>query len=151
MENNRFISNDIFLGIFLAIFGIIFTIQATNFPAESSYLPILSGALLTAFSIVVLSFGISKTVKVRQGKADYTKQEIKKLPFIVWLTILVYVFAVDKIGFFVSSAVFLPLESMLFKQRKVLPIALTTVIILGFLYWMFVIQLKVSMHNGILF
>lgn len=60
MENNRFISNDIFLGIFLAIFGIIFTIQTTNFPAESSYLPILSGALLTAFSIVVLSFGISK-------------------------------------------------------------------------------------------
>lgn len=151
MEDKKYVSSDVYLGILLTVIGVIFVIGATRFPSRASYLPIFSGLLLAIFSFAMMVFGIIKTLKVRQGKADYSKREVKGMPFLVFITILVYVFAVDKIGFFISSALFIVCEALLFKQRKILPIVLTILSLLGFLYWLFVIQLRISMPSGLLF
>lgn len=151
MKEKKFISTDIFLGVFCAIFAVIFLVQAIQFPDQVGFFPslVLSGMLI--FSLIEAGQGIYKTVRTRRGTADYTNPELKKFPFVVLATIIIYVFCMQKIGFFVSTAVFLPCEMLLFGQRKILSIIISTVIVLVFLYFVFVGQLNVYMPDGILF
>lgn len=151
MKDKKFISTDIFLGIFCAIFSTIFLVQALRFPDQVGFWPSLVLSLMLVLSLIVTGMGVYKTVQTRKGKADYTNPEMKRFPFIVLATIVIYVFCMERIGFFVSTAVFLPCEMLLFGQRKVLPIVLSTVVVLAFLYFVFVVQLNVYMPNGLLF
>ena len=150
MKNNKFISVDIFLGCFLAAFSVIFLIQALQFPNNVGFFPRLILISMLVFSLVTVGIGINKTIQTRKGKADYKNPEMKKFPWIVLGTIIIYVFCIQKIGFFVSTAVFLPFEMLLFGQRKALPIILSTIFVLAFLYFL-VLRLNIYMPNGFLF
>lgn len=151
MKDKKFISSDIFLGVFCSIFSVIFLVQSLQFPDKVGFFPSFVLTLMLIFSLTVMCHGIYKTVQVRKGVADYANAELKKFPFVVLGTIVVYVFCMQKIGFFVSTAVFLPCEMLLFGQRKVLPIVITTIFLLVFLYFIFVVQLNVYMPDGLLF
>lgn len=151
MNNKKFISNDVFLGLFTAIISVIFLIQTLEFPESVRLLPGLALGLALMFSLWIAGAGVYKTVQVRNGKADYTNPEMKKRPFILLGTIAIYVFCIQEIGFFVSSAVYLPCAMLLFGQRKVLPIIVSTIGVLLFIYWLFVMQLRVYMPAGFLF
>lgn len=151
MNNKKFISNDVFLGFFTAVIAVIFLLQTLQFPENVRLLPGLALLLAFVFSLCIAGAGIYKTVQVRSGKADYTNPEMKKRPFILLGTIAIYVFCVQEIGFFVSSAVYLPCAMLLFGQRKVFPIIISTISVLLFIYWLFVMQLKVYMPAGFLF
>lgn len=133
------------------MFSIIFLVQALHFPDQVGFWPSLVLALMLIFSLIVTGMGVYKTIQTRKGKADYSNPEMKRFPLIVLATIAIYVFCMEKIGFFVSTAVFLPCEMLLFGQRKVWPIILSTVVVLAFLYFLFVVQLNVYMPNGLLF
>lgn len=150
-EEKKFISIDIFLGVFCAVFAVIFLVQALQFPGQVGFFPSLVLAFMLFFSLITLGMGVYKTVQTRKGNADYANPEMKRFPFIVLATIVIYVFCMQKIGFFVSTAVFLPCEMLLFGQRKVLPIVISTAIVLVFLYFVFVMQLNIYMPEGLLF
>ena len=149
--DKKFISNDIFVGVFLSIVSLVFLVQALRFPGQAFYFPSIALGLMLFFSIWVVFLGIWKTIKVRQGKADYRNQEIKKRSFLIFASIGVYVFCIQKLGFFSASALYMPCCMLLFGQRKIKLIVFTTVGVLAFLYWLFVIQLHVYMPRGILF
>lgn len=151
MKENKFISTDIFLGIFCTLFSAIFLVQSLQFPGQVGFWPTFVLSLMLALSLLVTGMGIYKTIRTRKGKADYKNPEMKRFPIIVLATIAIYVFCMEKIGFFVSTAIFLPCEMLLFGQRKVLAIVLSTAIVLVFLYFVFVVQLNVYMPNGLLF
>ena len=65
--------------------------------------------------------------------------------------ILAYTLLLDKIGFFVTGAVFMVIMSLWMGYRKIQFIAVTVVGLLGFIYWLFVFQLNVVLPSGILF
>ena len=150
MKNKDFISNDVFLGCFATIFSVIFLVQALHFPNNVAFFPSVVLVLMLIFSLLTTGIGIYKTIQTRQGKSDYKNPEMKRFPWIVLGTIVIYVFCMQKIGFFVSTAVFLPCEMLLFGQRKVLPIILSSVIVLAFLYAL-VMRLNIYMPDGFLF
>jgi len=150
-KSPKFISNDVWIGAFLTIMAAIFLPQALAFPGESAYFPSTMIILLLITSLGVLGLGIYKTVRVRQGKADYTNPELRRKPFIIFLSVVVYVFCIDKIGFFVTSAIYLPCAMLLFGQRNVKVIVLTTVACLVCLYVVFVGQLRIHMPEAIFF
>lgn len=151
MKERKFISSDIFLGFLCAVFAAIFLIQALQFPENVGFFPSIVLILMLAFSLAVIGIGVYKTAQVRKEKADYTNAELKKRPFIVLGTIAIYVLCMQKIGFFVSTAVYLPCAMLLFGQRKVLPIILSTIGVLVFIYLVFVLQLDIYMPPGFLF
>jgi hypothetical protein len=99
----------------------------------------------------MMGIGVYKTIRVRQGKAAYKNPEIRKRPYLIFLSIIAYIFFLNFIGFFVSSAIYLPCSMLLFGQRKLKSIIISTVCLLSFLYWLFVMQLKVYMPDGLLF
>ena len=150
MNNKKFISNDVFLGSFLAVFSIIFLVQALRFPNNVGFFPSIILIAMLVLSLLCAAIGIYKTVQTRQGKADYKNPEMKKFPWIVLGTLAIYVFCMKRIGFFVSTAVFLPCEMLLFGQRRIIPIILSTVFVLAFLYFL-VLRLNIYMPDGFLF
>ncbi len=150
-KKKAFISNDVWIGGFLTILAMIFLIQALKFPGESRYFPSAMLIALLITSLGVMGLGIWKTIRMRTGKADYTNPELRKKPFLIFLSIVVYVFCIDKIGFFITSAVYLPCEMLLFGQRNGKVILLSTVICLACLYFVFVGQLHIHMPKAILF
>jgi len=156
MEEKRsaertFISNDIWIGAFLAIVATIFLLQALKFPGESVYFPSVMLIALLLTSLGVFGLGIWKTVQVKQKKAEYTNPELRMRPFIVFISVIVYVFCIDKIGFFVTSAIYLPCEMLLFGQRNLKIIIISTVGCLACLYFIFVAQMQIHMPQAIFF
>lgn len=151
MEKKKFISNDVFLGIFCAAFAIVFLIQAAKYPGTAKIFPSVALLFMLLFSIIVLGSGIYKTIQTRTGKADYANPEMKKRPFYVFGSIVLYVYCLPKIGFFVSTAIYLPCAMLLYGQRKILPIVISTIFVLVFLYFVFVMQLNIYMPDGLLF
>ncbi len=151
MDKKKFISNDVFLGLFAAVMAIIFLVMTLKFPEQVRLFPSLALILALIFSIWIAAMGVYKSVQVRRGEADYTNPEMKRQPFIVLASIVIYVICMQRIGFFVTTAVYLPCCMLLFGQRKVVPMLGSTVGVLLFIYWLFVIQLKVYMPAGILF
>lgn len=150
-EKRTFISNDIWIGVFLVVIASIFLSQALKFPGESVYFPsaMLLSLLLT--SLGVLGLGIWKTVQVRQKKADYTNPELRMRPFLIFISVIIYVFCIDKIGFFVTSVIYLPCEMLLFGQRNPKIIIISTVGCLACLYFIFVGQMQIHMPQAIFF
>jgi len=151
MKDKKFISTDVFIGVFLTITTFIFLVQAMRFPGRSKYFPTFVLVTLLVLSICLIGVGIYKTILARQGKKDFTNPEMKIRPFFILGSVFVYIFCMGKLGFFSASALFLPCGMLLFGQRKPLIIIGSTIGVLVYLYWMFVIQLRVTMPKGILF
>lgn len=148
---SKFISNDIIIGALGAVASIVFGLQALQFPGASKYFPSFCLFALMVFSFFLVIEGITRTVRVREGKADYTASEAKRKPYILMACVALYVVCVERIGYFVSSLVFMPCCMYFFGQRKFKLMVAVTVGILAFLYWLFVYQLNLNLPSGILF
>jgi hypothetical protein len=151
LDNKKFVSNDVFIGFFMTIIAIIFLVQALQFPGDAAFFPGFVLFVMLIFSVWTAGLGIYKTSRVRKGKADYTNAELKKRPFLILASIGVYIYCMGTIGYFVSSAIYMPCGMLLFGQRKIKTMLIGTIGVLAFLYWLFVIQLKVYMPRALLF
>ena len=85
----------------------------------------------------------------REG-SDISKDLAGKILVLV-LSYIVFLLCVEKIGFFVSSAVFCPLYMLFFEERKFWRISLTTCGLLGGIYIIVVQLLKYPLPAGLLF
>lgn len=110
--------------------------------------------------IVIVLFGLTtlyliqmiinaKRFGVESGKEDFKEFQAKQFFVSLALTIL-YLLAVNYIGFYVSTLVFL-VSSLLFLKVKPVPTAIATVVILLLVYLAFTLFLKVKLPKGILF
>ena len=110
--------------------------------------------------IVIVLFGLTtlyliqmilnaKRNGVESGKSDFAGFQVVQFFGCLALTIL-YLLAVNFIGFYVSTFVFL-VASLLFLKVKPLPTAIATVAILLLVYLAFTLFLKVKLPKGILF
>lgn len=150
-KRKKFISNDVFVGAFMSIISIAFGVQTFSFRGTSKYFPVVVFSVFVLLSLIEVFWGVSKTIRVRQGLDDYTNPEIKAKPFLLLGTMLVYIFCFGKIGFFVSSAIYLPTTMLIYGQRNWKAIILTTIGVLAFLYWMFIVQMQLHMPKTLLF
>ena len=85
----------------------------------------------------------------REG-SDISKDLAVKILVLV-LSYIVFLLCVEKIGFFVSSAVFCPLYMLFFAERNFWRISLTTCELLGGIYIIVVQLLKYPLPAGLLF
>ena len=110
--------------------------------------------------IVIVLFGLTtlyliqmimnaKRYGVESGKEDFKDFQAAQFFGCLVLTIL-YLLAVNFIGFYVSTFVFL-VVSLLYLKVKPLPTAIATVAILLLVYLAFTLFLKVKLPKGILF
>lgn len=150
-ERKKFISNDLIIGAFLTVLAVFFLVQAVGFKGLSKYFPTIMLSIFLLLSLCEVYIGVRKTLLVRRGEADYTNPEMKSRPFILFGTMCVYIFCIEHIGFFVTSAIYLPVAMMLYGQRDFKKMIPVTIGVLVFLYWMFIVQMKLHMPSAWLF
>ncbi len=146
MEKSRV--QDLVIGIICTAIGVWAWIISLQFPeATQMYTHVALGAFI-GLAVILIVWSVLHA-KVPGGETVNVKTFGN--PMLTFVMILVYVLLLDKIGFFVTSAVFMLGFMWFMGYRKVLTMILTTVGMLGFLYLLFVHELHVSLPDGILF
>ena len=139
---------DLVIGIVALAIGVAMFLGTKEFPPITQlYCRIVLIILITIGAAMILTSLIN--AKKPGPEEVHLKEWIN--PMIIFLIVLVYVFMIDKIGFFVSSAIVMPGIMLFMGYKKPLPMILTTVGMLGFIYILFVTQLKLRMPQGLLF
>lgn len=120
-------------------------------PAESQTYPKIIVLILFGLTTLYLIQMIVNAVRhgTESGKSDFKGFQAKQF-FVCLLLALVYILAVIKIGFYVSTAVFL-VVALLFLKVKPLYVAISTVALLLLIYCAFTLFLKVQLPNELLF
>lgn len=99
------------------------------------------GAILTIWSFVK---------KNESAGPEVAAAEFKN-PLVAFIILLVYVFVMGTVGFYFSSALFMVGFAYWMGYRKWVPMVCTTVGMLGFVYILFNVMLKVKLPHGLLF
>lgn len=128
--------------------SLLLTLQSFRYPAESSHFPRFLCLLMTLFSVLLLARSAKRAADGEKGEG-FSKGA--KIPAMVFSATAAYVFAVNYVGYFVSTVVFMFLAMFLFGERRILPMAGATAVFLGVVYALFVSFLGLRLPEGILF
>lgn len=145
MKEKR-IDSDIFTGGILVLACLFFYYKSAGLPSDAAVWPKLILIVTLILSVLLVLSGVKKTLRQTDG-TDVLSLKIRELgaPVVVLIVMSAYAVMMDWTGFFVSTAIFLPLGMFLFKQRS-LPVLLgVTVGIEVFVYWLFIVQLNLRM------
>lgn len=124
------------------------TVQAFRYPAESSHFPRFLCVLMVLFSLISLSRALKDK---EQKREEVTFASTIKLPLIVFLTAIAYIFGIAYVGYFVSTAVYMIFMMLLFGERRIVPIGAAIAVFIIVIYALFVHFLGLRLPEGILF
>ena len=135
---------DKIVSIILIVISALLIYEARAFPKRASFAGnyvIFLALLLIIFSILIL---LSK-----DEKGDLSINHFPKLFFFI-ISTFVYIFLIPYIGFFTISFIYMVLLIKYFGVNRLLPLILTPLITLGFVYYIFVIFLTIQIPRGFL-
>lgn len=160
----KIIHQDLVMAVGLMIVGIAFFVGSFMLPRDANPInnihtfPMLASGTLILFSVFNIQNGIKKTRKLNE---DYVAGTLKSAPEITWeklkypvaaaAIILIYAISVAVIGFFVSTAIFLPVSITLMGYRKYWVTACVTIGLEAFIYILFIRVLFMRLPAGLLF
>jgi len=156
------IHNDIIIGIFLVVVSIILYNISNDFPPEGRFYPKVVLIILFMFGVLITFDGLRKSIfnksaptskdnKSAEAEENIIKVRKLKLPFIVLILSILYVFLISFLGFFVSTIIFLVTILLLLKVKKVTEYLYAVIGTNIFLYLLFVKLLNVSLPEGLFF
>ena len=139
---------DLVIGIIALAVGIAMFIGAQEFPGDTK---VFSEIVLVILIVVGAVLILTSLINAKKPGPEAVDVKSFKNPLIAFLILVVYVICIDKIGFFVSSAVAMPVMMLYMGHRKPLPMIITTVVSLAFIYVLFVTQLGLRLPADLLF
>ncbi len=142
------IHSDIYISVVMLVISISLTIMTFDMPEGPEKFPRIILFFLTIFSIYILATGIKKSLK----NIDSDRKFINiKHPIISFILIFLYIFLIDKLGFFSSTSVFMIAFMLYYNIRNYITVALCLLGLNLFVYVLFVYQLNIQLPTGILF
>ncbi|SCZ79511.1 tripartite tricarboxylate transporter TctB family protein [Acidaminobacter hydrogenoformans] len=126
--NIRLIDRDVLIGLCATIIGLFMYNEADKLNAQASIFPKVILGIFIILSVLLLFQGIRKSIKNKYVQSSNTKMSISdlKIPFIMFLFILLYVILLDKLGFYISTAIFIPIVMLFYKDNNMIKIITTT-------------------------
>ena len=131
------------IGLFLAAAGLLF--PTAELKPISALLPASMLIAMMVFAVILL---IADQRKAAAGEAAEKVTKSPKRVLWAFFLIVVYALSVDFIGFYVSTAVSVPLVAYLFGYRKPLGLAVATAIMLGMIYLIFGLAMSQEFPTG---
>jgi putative tricarboxylic transport membrane protein len=127
--------------------------------STASYSPMVQGSTAMYVRFLGVTLGLLCALEMllwfrKRGQAEVKKLMIAKDPRRFWglfILLLLYAVAVSTLGFYPTSALFLPLGMLLLGARKPMIIGLTSAGVLLFIYLVFAKLLEVPLPEGTLF
>lgn len=135
---------DVYTGGILAFIGLYFFIEASKFTEQASTFPKIVLGTFIMLSLMLVVEGLVKSKKLNMH-SDAIKFEEIKIPLVIFTFITLYVIALNLIGFYISTLIFIPSIMLFYKQRKKIIIACSTIGVVLFIHLLFVVQLKLML------
>ena len=148
MERTRL--QNLVIGLIVAAVGIFGISQAMGMPdGTRPYTLVVTGI----FTVLGLLLSANAVIYRNKPAHDCGVVTIKEMinPMIAFVMVAVYTLLIPKVGFFVTSTVFMLIFMVWMGYRKPIPMVLTTVGMMGFIWYLFVYSLNVPLPSGILF
>jgi putative tricarboxylic transport membrane protein len=139
---------DVYVGVFLEIICLLFWILANGFRvSDAAMWPRAVIIIVVLLSGIMIARGVLRTKAAWAEGAQVMALDINDLPgvLVAVIVMIVYAVAMKFVGFFISTAIFLPSSMFVLGQRKWLVLIGTTVGIELFVWFLFVYQLKLRM------
>jgi len=146
MEKSRI--QDVVIGILCAAVGIWGWTMTSKMPETTQ---MYTHVALGAFIVLAVILIVWSVIHAKTPSGEVVNVKVFKNPMLTFLMILAYVLLLDKIGFFVASAIFMLGFMFFMGHRRWLTMILTTVGMLGFIYLLFIYELHVTLPHGILY
>ncbi|HBW38032.1 tripartite tricarboxylate transporter TctB family protein [Desulfosporosinus sp. BICA1-9] len=136
--------------LFLLVMSISLYVIAEGFPSGADTFPKVMLSFIFIFSLILLwtTFRSKKIETSNEVKIDFRKAG---RPYLTLIFCVIYVFGVQYLGFFVSTAIFGALFMMYLGVKNYLTILISLASLLSVVYLLFVLQLRVPLPKGILF
>lgn len=152
----RHIHYDVFISIGTALIGVFFLVGSLSFPKDIGYFPRIFSVLLIVCSLFVLADGIKRSKELDRAaatgeapKLDFTGHELLQAA-LGFAVIAVYAALIGILGFFTSTAVFLMGFMYFLRMRNWKVMIAVTVGVVLVVYFVFTVQLQVSLPHGLL-
>jgi len=147
MERTRL--QNLVIGLVVAAIGLFGMYNAIGMPDGTRPYTLVVTGIFTVLGLTLSGNAIYYRHKPAHDCGVVHAKEMVN-PMIAFLMILVYTLLIPRVGFFITSAIFMLIMMVWMGYRKIVPMLLTTAIMLGFIYFLFVIQLSVPLPSGIL-
>ena len=135
---------DVWMGGLLIILSVIFYLMAGQFSnPQAATWPQLILVCIIILSAMLVIHGLKLTKQ--NAEPGTIPAPVLKGPMITLVMIVIYAIAMNFIGYFISTAIFLPLGMFALGQRNWKPILGVTVGLEIFIYVLFVMQLQLRM------
>lgn len=152
----KHIHYDVFVGLVLIAVSFALFPMTLKFPDTAGLFPQFILTVLCILGAYTLFHGVYQTKRERKMMED--GQEVtsifnwqaNKLPMAGYVMIVLYILAIKPIGFFVCTTVFMVIYMLFLNMRKPLVLVLVTLGVDCFIYFLFVVQLKLNLPSGIL-
>ena len=149
MNQKRIIHQDVYISIILLALGGWLFYLTTQMRPESARFPQLALGVFIVLMVWVLIDGIRKSIAATksQEKKDIRllKWEQNKMPYALFGLTVLYTMGLDFLGFFIASAIFIPLVMLFFRCRNIKLLIGVTVGTLVFVYLMFIVFLNATL------
>lgn len=149
--------HDVYAGIVILAVSIYFLVQAREFPERAALFPNLILGLFIFFAILLLINGVRKMALQKRDldvpAADEEERltiSMIKMPILILVVVTAYVFLINVLGFFVSTALFMVGILYMLQLRSLKMYLLTIIFTLLFIYLLFVKLLHVFLPTGLL-
>ena len=141
------IHQDVFIGFFcLILCGLIYALNR-DLPSDAALMPKLLDGMLAILSVLIINQGLQKSKAPAEQQKKLLVWEDFKVPMITWGIVALYVVLFYVAGYFVATAVIIPL---LMRYMKLSNWKLIIAIDVGYLlviYFVFVRMLGVSIDG----
>ena len=132
---------DVIVGILLMVTGAYFYSLALKMNSDAAVFPKI---VIGAFILLSLAMTVQGFLRGKNGNdnvSSITFSELK-IPLLIFVFIIGYVVALEFAGFYIATALFIPIVAVIYKNKKPIQIIATTVGMIGFIHLLFVEQLK---------
>lgn len=148
----RKIHHDVFVALILATIAGLGYLRTLIMPKGADRFPQILFTLFAIFAVMIFIKGIRESkIMTQEGRSDVISLEGLKLPFAALAIVTVYTILAKYLGFFVSTAIYIPAFMIFYRYKKVPYMIVSIIGTLIFVYLVFVKQLNVPFPTGLLF
>ena len=145
MSERRKINNDLFIGLFLTSASVFLLFETMKINPMAARFPRVVYGLFIGMSVLLTILGIRKTLRPELAlKSDFLLNfRVIRAPLMVFFILSAYMALMYLFGFFISTAVFVPVIMLFYGIRTVRTIVLTNIILNAFVYFVFIRVLRI--------
>lgn len=139
------IHNDVYIGSFTFLLGAVLFCLSLQMPSVPRRFSIIVTGLFCLMSVILVITGILEMRKPGYVKMKLYSLQQTKYSYCIFVMTLAYVILINLISFFPATIIYIPILMVFMRVKSWMTIAITTIGINAFVWFLFVVQLKVSL------